>query len=331
MIPRVERGSEIFPTARPVTPEERLIGRKAVIDSLEDEAIAHRTSLLLLEQRRVGKTSLARAVLSRHRRKDGLAFELDLSDTALAAPTHLSLELAAQARAAGVGVARGQALAEKAVVAAKAAGGATRAIRGVLQIFDRQTDTTAGLGHAADAFGEIETALGSFDATSPPALAQVLEVLGAAADHEEQPIVVFIDECQRLAAWEDAQHAVAHAMRRETNGLVFLFAGSDQTALSQLFAIGKPLHHDGLRRRLPQISTDAWIPALIARFGEAGIESTADDILAILEASKGHPQRTMQVCAHTRRWASDAGRTRLDEITIASGIASAKEQPAWRL
>jgi type II secretory pathway predicted ATPase ExeA len=141
----------------------------------------------------------------------------------------------------------------------------------------------------------------------PPGIEALHQVLGAleheAASHQRS-VVVFIDEVQDLGdpdRWtvEDGlavQQELERAMRQPGRLVTYAYAGSEETAMEHLFAAGKPLYREGERYVLPPIAPEAWLEGLTGRFAHDGRAITPDGIARILEASGGHPLRTMQVC-----------------------------------
>lgn len=82
-------------------PEERQIGRGPAIDRLEAElnATVHQW---LIGERRIGKTSVAKAVLARFHKRGSVALDIDLSKHELRTSDDLAGEIARQVKAAQV-------------------------------------------------------------------------------------------------------------------------------------------------------------------------------------------------------------------------------------
>ena len=91
----------LFPTRRAI-PEELQIGRTEIIEAIEGMVVAG-SSVLLLEERRIGKSSVALAVVNRIRNQSdqgALGIHLDLRyDTGYSAA--VAKQLLSQARAQG--------------------------------------------------------------------------------------------------------------------------------------------------------------------------------------------------------------------------------------
>jgi hypothetical protein len=323
------RAIRTFPLEGPIRPEGRQIGRGPAIDGLEKQVIENQHATLLLAGRRVGKTSMAEAVLDRMRATGAWALEADLSRTRIASSGDLAAHLAEQARAAGVHVTGKAVRAGRAArkVAAIAGSPAVRAAAKVL-----------GLDEAAEASqvaAAIDQALAPIDADGEvPDLAEVLAAIAAAAVASDRVVIIFIDEIQELAAnaWERndslyVQRALAEAIEYH-DGIVFLLAGSDRTAVEKLMAPGQPLHFDGMNYPVPEISRDDWMRGLRERFAEIGVEIGDERIDQILAASAGHPQNTMRVCAHIQQLVGEPFDT-ITDVMVRTAIETAKGHPSW--
>ena len=99
-------GIRPFPVQGPVRPESRQIGRGPAIDGLFRQTVELEQHTLLLADRRLGRTSMAFAVLDRLRGAGGWALEVDLSSGPVTTAAVFAERLAEQARAAGVRVKR---------------------------------------------------------------------------------------------------------------------------------------------------------------------------------------------------------------------------------
>jgi uncharacterized protein len=313
-----------FPTEGPILPEERQIGRTRAIDDLQRRLTEDRQHTLLLQPRRIGKTSVARAALARIREDQGWALEIDLSESRYsAAEPALAGALADLARIAGVRV-EGHIATSKRLLAKAAK---------VFQPLSSSAKAAAQALGADEDLVSIATAvddvLGSVDPERPADMSQVLAALDLAANTSDKPIVILLDECQRMQGWQRAQQDLDTAMQRGDSDLVLLFAGSEQSALEKLFAKGQPLHRDGLRFELPDIAYDDWQEGLAQRFSEVGLTIGSEEIDQILAASGGHPQKTMQVCAHAQNWATDVGAAEIDGLLVGNAVKSARKQPSW--
>jgi len=316
-----------FPLQGPVRPEARQIGRAPAIDGLARQILSIEQHTLLLADRRVGKTSMALAVLDRIRDTNtGWALEADLSRGPVLSSAALADRLSEHARAAGVHVQPASAGilrdARKALKLAPALKTAARLLE-----LDELADATA-------LAASIDQSLAPVD-DGPLDLRTVLRAVQAAAIAAYRQTVIFIDEVQRLTTdWADggdslyAQEALAEVMEQPDGGVVLLLAGSERHAVEALLAEGQPLHHDGMRFDVPPIADDDWHHELPLRFAEAGLEVGRDHVEQILAASERHPQRTMRVCAHVLQLA-DGEHFEVSDVVIGVAIENARKHPSW--
>ena len=94
--------SALFPIDQPVMPEERQIGRRSSIEGLERRLVGALHQWLIGE-RRIGKTSVAKAVLERLRERGSIALDIDLSKLGIVSHDSLAEEIARQAEVTGEG------------------------------------------------------------------------------------------------------------------------------------------------------------------------------------------------------------------------------------
>lgn len=226
--------SILFPIDQPIMPETRQIGREVCLDKLETklDAAAHQW---LIGERRIGKTSVAKAVLARLRSRGSVALDIDLSRLAVSTSEGLAGEVARQAQAAGVG--------------------AERPLRKkFLGIAAKHRPTTTELSGALNGLGfeEVSQALSAVSALlagadgGAPGLAGVLDALALHARATEQRAYLLFDEVHLLGRLEDAEEKTAAQCREQDCPIVFLFAGSEESAVRRR----PPSANDA--RRLPR-------------------------------------------------------------------------------
>jgi hypothetical protein len=322
-------GVNPFPVGAPIRPESRQIGRLPAINALDRQVVEHRQHTLLIDERRVGKTSVAWAVLDRVRSSGcGWAIEVNLKRGPITTSAMLAQKLAEQARATGVGT---ESLHER----------VSQRLRDGISIGGKPIVKTLGelfgieeLVEAADVAQAIDQSL-STDEDADADLRTVLGALVAASIAADMALVIFIDEVQRLATdWSDkddglyVQEAFAEVMEEHDGHAVLLLAGSERTALAALLADGKPMHHDGMRFDLPPIGREDWLFELPRRFAEVPLVVEPERIEQILAVTNGHPARTMRVCAHVRELA-DGQPVEVTDVLVEQAIRAASRHPSW--
>jgi hypothetical protein len=316
-LPELAVRLSLFPTSRAIS-EPLQIGRTGAIDQLLAWALAG-TSVLLLEERRIGKSSVALAVLDRIRDADDgtLALHADLRD-GVGDSVALVRKLLDQAATQDAG---------RRITALAAKNKLARSVNEKV----RQQIRLAGKLLGVD--DEIATILDLGEALTPgrtTSLSRALDALDAHGRITGTRVVVFIDEIQDLLEWGDTtqtQSEIRATARRRDGTLAFIFAGSDPTAL-ELFEPGAKLDFIGERYQLPAIPLDAWQEGLKTRFEQAGYDISPEPIAQIHLETDGHPQLTMSVCAHTIQWADSAKATVITPTIVRRAISAARRHPS---
>lgn len=230
----------LSPVDQPV-PEERQIGRTSSIDALE-RRLSEVSHQWLIGERRIGKTSVAEAVLTRLRGQGMVTLNIDLTKLGMITSDSLAQEIAAQATAAG-----------------------------------------ATAGAPVESRSELDKALRG--------LAGHARAVG-------QHSFVLLDEVQLAARIPEADRHIGRWCRERDSPIVFIFAGSEESAVRELRDPGKPLAAVGSEFTLPEISPEDWRPALRDRFAEGGVTIADSELDAIISASGAHPRRTMLVAGN---------------------------------
>jgi hypothetical protein len=307
-MPRPPRAQRLFPVGGRLGEAEQ-IGRGPAIDDLERICLGG-NSALLFDERRVGKSSVAGAVVDRVRVRGGIGIDIDLSSIegvdGLAERIRAEVERLPVLRRAAR---RGRDL---------ATGPGATSIEVALQALGAKDEGEA-LRLLHDQLQALKRA---------PSLSSALGLVERRAQLQQAVAIVLLDEIHVLADYEstvEAQQDLAAAMQRHGQ-LVLIFAGSNQRAVTKLFSKGRPMFHDGLTFPLPDIPDGAWEVGLTERFGTAGLSITAEAIRRILAITGGHPQRTMSICAHAL---ACAGGETVDEAVVKLAHARAKTQPSW--
>jgi hypothetical protein len=295
-------------------PEERQIGRLSSIDSLEARllGVAH---LWLIGERRIGKTSVARAVLDRLRERGFVTLDVDLSKLGTIDFPDLAAEIAARARAAGGG--------DRVESIGRVRQLARGRRRGARQVGDALKEI--GLENEGRALATAAAILGEDE----PDLNGSLEALAHDARATERNVFVLIDEVHLLARIPEADAHIARWCREPDSPIVFLFAGSEAAAVEALREPGRPLAAIGNAFELPEIGLEDWLGGLASRFAEAGVEIGVRELEAIVSASKGHPRRTMLIASNVRDLAAMQPQAARIEVVVEIAIQAAQRDRSW--
>lgn len=309
----------LFPTGGAI-PETLQIGRSNAIDAIRADALGG-TTLILAEDRHLGKSSVIRAVVDRALKdpvEGRLALWVDLRDS-VPDSSSLAYKLLEQANAQG---AHGR-------IAAMIAGKKlAKTVTGGLLDRLRSAGQVLGLGEQ-DGFAAATKLLELLTPAATTTLEEALLALQAQANAADAQTMIALDEAQELVNWEDAaqvQRLIAAAIKRPGSRINFVITGSAKHAIDGLYKEGAPMHGLGKRINLPEISRDDWVAGLADRFSSGGLTIAPSDIHQILYCSEGRPLKTMLICAHALDWLEE------DTVTASSverGIADALRHPSW--
>lgn len=295
----------LFPTSGAI-PEADQIGRKAVIADLEAYCQGN-TSVLLIERRRVGKTSVARAALQRVRTADEatLALQVDLRD-GIRSGADMATQLLEQAASQGAVSRMTALLARQRVRRLEPA--VMRSVGEIVGVGDDHAKAISRLGEALSSASDLRGVLGALEGH-----ARVVD----------RRVVLFVDELQELTALPDAsevQRILATAVRRPGSHLSLVLAADPRLDVGRLFGVpGADLHSVGQRFTLPDISSEDWLDGLRRRFAQTGYEISPRQVFQILDETDGHPHDTMSVCSHCFSWLTE-------EVVTAATVERAIEQ-----
>lgn len=261
----------LFPIDQPV-PEERQVGRRSSIDALQRrlEGVSHQW---LIGERRIGKTSVAEAVLTRLRERGAGTLSVDLTRLGMITSDSLAREIAAQTATA----------------------------------------------HAT----------ASADEGDGPALDKAFKRLAVHARTAGQHSFVLLDEVQLIAKIPDADRHIGRWCREPDSPIVFVFAGSEETAVRELREPGKPLAAVGSEFILPEISPEDWRPGLRDRFAEGKVEISNRELDAIIAAAGGHPRRTMLVAGNVHAIAAAQPDRVATSTLVELAINDSKQDLSW--
>jgi len=226
----MNRLSELLPAGPPLS-EQQQIGRRAFIDSVQERLLAG-SVLILVDTRRVGKTSVARAALARIQQAGGVTAEVNLaahgSDHAGAASA-LASELAGHFGRQ-----------------AQRVGDAARSISGRRLAAAAGADAAIAIELTAELLGPSRRLDNVIRAAAPKA--------------NTRPCAILLDEAHVIAGWpKDIQDALNAALR-DSGALGVVIASSERHAIEQLLQDGQALNMAGYRYSCPRSTPQAGWP-----------------------------------------------------------------------
>ena len=141
--------------------------------------------------------------------------------------------------------------------------------------------------------------------------------------------VVLVDEVQLLGGIDRCEREFARVARETDVPLVFVFAGSEESAVRALRQPGRPLASIGAEMMLPDISSEDWLLGLRQRFAEGNVKIGGKELLAIIDAADSHPRRTMLICARVQSSASAAPDREATSTLVELAIRDARGDRSW--
>ncbi|MDQ2951709.1 MAG: ATP-binding protein [Chloroflexota bacterium] len=298
---RVSAPPPHFPVGGPV-PSADLVGREAYIRRIA-ERLADGNHVLLAGPRRIGKTSLILEVLRRLRRKGALIAYVDC-----------------------LGATDIRGLGERLVDAV------LENVSGVERTFEQAKAIAAGLRPTVKVrYEHVELALDlAREKNAQRFFEGALDLPRALAARAGKRVVVVLDEFQAAGRLGPRVFDVMRTRFQAQKGVSYAFLGSEEGILEELFSEkGRAFFRFAVPIDLADaagdrfgIAPDDWLEYLRAKFASRKITIDDASVDRLLDATGGHPQDTMQVCAALYYLMRDAGQ----RVVTADHVAVAYEQ-----
>jgi hypothetical protein len=288
------------------------IGREGDIARLA-ASLVHGDHVVLADERRTGKTTVALAALERLA-EDGtnVIVAVDLSraiENGRALDEAIGVQVAAQRSALVRGAREAGNLALRLWNLVRGAGALEGeegyAIDAIVN--EMRAATARGLGWAVDAAVEL-------------------------AEEKGGRAIVFIDEAQLLQSLDDPDAVASQllrCMRQAEAPLTFLFAGSEPSLVRTLFSKGGLLEFDAHDFRLSPIDPQPWREGLRRAFRALDAEITTRAVDVILESTDGHPHRTMLVANRAHEESEFARESVVDDTVAVVAVERARDSRLW--
>src|SRR6266571_5044400 len=283
---RVSAPPPHFPVGGPV-PARDLVGRETYMRRLV-ERLGDGNHVLVAGPRRIGKTSIILEVLRRLRRRGALTAYVDCLG-------------ATDVR--GLGERLVDALLEN--------------VSGAERSFEQAKAIAAGVRPSVKVkYEHVELALElAREKNAQRFFEGALDLPRALAARNGKRVVVIFDEFQAAGRLGPRVFDVMRARFQAQRGVAYAFLGSEEGILEQLFS---EKGHAFFRFAVPidladagghrfGIAPDDWLEYLEAKFAAKKLVIDDSSVDRILDATGGHPQDTMQVCAALYYLMRDAG------------------------
>lgn len=236
-------------------------------------AVENGEKLFVYSERRLGKTSLVRAVLDQLPRKRFVAVYVDLwptdSETSFATATAKAISQAVASTAS------------KMMETAKSL--FTRLVP--VMTVDDEGKPTVSFGTTVLRKADVE-------------LEEVLQAPAAIAVREKRRVVVVFDEIQRILEYEtDLVERKLRSVVQHQAEICYLFLGSRKHLVQQMFLDkSRPLYRSAGHYPLLPIAAEHWTTFIRERFLAADKGIDDDAIRAICRLTQGHPFYTQHLC-----------------------------------
>ena len=275
-----------FPLGGPV-PASDLVGREAYIRRATAR-LADGSHILIAGPRRIGKTSVMLEVLRRLRRKGLHTAYVDCMG-------------ATDIR--GLGERLADAVLEN--------------VSGVERSFEQAKAIAAGLRPTVKIrYEHVELALElAREKNAQRFFEGALDLPRALAAKTGKRVVVAFDELQAAGRLGPRVFDVMRARLQAQRAVSYAFLGSEEGIIEQLFSekgrafyrFATPLDLADAAGHRFGIAPDDWLSYIQEKLSERHLQIAEDEVDAILDATGGHPQDTMQVCAALYYLMRDAG------------------------
>lgn len=307
--------ADLFVTEEPVD-AEHLIGRQSDVDDLV-RGLEARTHQILAEPRRTGKTTVCAAALSRLRDAGFYTVEVDLWRAG--DQVELAGDLVAETIANRPKYKR---------LPHELKGLGSRAASAVQMV------TSTKL---ADELGqEVEIAWKPELAQRDPRryLKFALELPHEIAKKDGKRVAVFFDEFQQVLSLDQGQDQALQKLMRSvfqsSNKVSYLFAGSIEHMIRQIFSADQPLGHFGGFYNLSPITEEAWREGLQVRFKRDECSISDDALTLMVELGELHPRATMLIAQRTHIASIVADRRDIGGALVRAGHSEARRQERSR-
>ena len=290
-----------FPVGGPV-PAADLVGREAYIRRI-GERLSDGNHVLVAGPRRIGKTSLILEVLRRLRRRGALTAYVDcLGATDIR----------------GLGERLVDALLEN--------------VSGVERSFEQAKAIAAGMRPTVKVrYEHVELALDlAREKNAQRFFEGSLDLPRALAARTGKRVVVVFDEFQAAGRLGPRVFDVMRARFQAQRGVSYAFLGSEEGILEELFSEkGRAFYRFAVPVDLADaaghrfgIAPDDWLEYIRDKFAARKIAIDDASVDRVIDATGGHPQDTMQLCAALYYLMRDAGQ----RVVTADHVAVAYEQ-----
>jgi uncharacterized protein len=166
-------------------------------------------------------------------------------------------------------------------------------------------------------------------AAEPGALEDRFAIIAELQQRIDTPVIAVLDEFQAVLAGAGEADATIRSVIQHQDRVGYIFAGSHVGMMRELFANrGRPFYAQAAPLSLGPLPPGPLVEYIGARFERR--HRRCDRVLgALLDLSRGHPQRSMMLAAHLFAHTPEGGAA--DEGTLEDALASAMREAEGEL
>lgn len=286
-----------FPIGGPV-PAEDLVGREDYLRRIIGR-LSEGTHILVAGPRRIGKTSIILEALRRMARHGALTAYVDC----MGASDLRSL-------------------------AGHFANAVLAPLTGVDRTLDLARELAEGRSLGRVRYADLGPLLGlARERSAQKAFELALDVPRLVAARSGKRVIVALDEFQAAGRLGPRVFDVMRAHFQAQRGVAYAFLGSEEGVIEELFSEkGRAFYRFAQPLDLAEpgaarfgIAPEDWLRYLVAKYRAKRVRIGETEVDRILDATGGHPQDTMQLCARLLELARDSGVEAIDGDLV--GIA----------
>lgn len=165
----------------------------------------------------------------------------------------------------------------------------------LISFFKKRLKIRPNISVNFDQTGQAKYSL-SFDIADQPAVFnEVLDIPNQCAIHKQKRVIVVFDEFQEIKrlGFEDKLRTV---IQKHSNNVAYLFSGSKKSIMTQLFFNRANAFYRSVKHvPISAIDDDSWIQYIRDGFEQYDKEISPEQIIKILDISKGFPYYTQQI------------------------------------
>lgn len=170
-----------------------------------------------------------------------------------------------------------------------------------------------------------------------------VEAIISFLEKENEKMIIAIDEFQQILNYpEQNTDAWLRTMIQRVRNLVFIFSGSQQHLMNELFTMpARPFYNSASFLRIGKIETEKYSSFIAGKFRESGTEISAEIINKVLNWTDCHTYYVQLLCSRLyltgasvitdETWKAEASRLLLEQEPVFYNYRGMLTIPQWQL